>query len=281
MNRRGFTVAEVMVALVITGLLAGVIFQFIRGQERFVGAQSAREEVQQNGRAALELLSSELRGLSPQGIVAAGQESVEFRLPRIWGLVCGQVTPGTWAVVFPGTEQTAFRSGTAPSDSLAVRDSTTNASPRWRYAAVSDDTPATGAQAANTCATALSPTPAGQFQVRSLSGVPGGIPLQVGEPVYLYDVVSYSVGTSNAPGRWLRRSSNRSDSPQPLAGPLREETNGTAFRLRYFDANGAELTLPVPDPSVIARIDLQVVTISRSPKNRQEFSDSVRVYLRN
>ena len=54
----GFTVVELMVAIVLTGILATIMFQLMQGQGRFAGLQDARQEVQQNDRGALDLITS-------------------------------------------------------------------------------------------------------------------------------------------------------------------------------------------------------------------------------
>lgn len=275
MNTRGFTLVEMVVALVISGFLAGVVFQLVRGQERFVATQSAREEVQQNGRAALELISAELRGASPEGIVTAQEGLIRFRSPRIWGLVCAAPAAQSRAVVFPGVELAAFKGSNVP-DSLAVRDSTTALAKRWRFAGVTDATPS-GGQGAAACG-AFAPD-AGRVQVRTLTGIPAAIPFQLGEPAYLYDAVQYDAGDSNVPGKWLRR--HDSGGTQPLAGPLALDGAVPVFRLRYFDSTGAELNQPIADPTTVAEIAVMVTTASRSPKVPLEFSDSTRVRLRN
>jgi Tfp pilus assembly protein PilW len=58
---------ELMVALVISGILVGIIFQFLLGQTRFARLQGAREEVQQNARVAVDVISSDLRAVGRMG----------------------------------------------------------------------------------------------------------------------------------------------------------------------------------------------------------------------
>lgn len=274
MNTRGFTLVELVVALVISGFLAGVVFQLVRGQERFVSMQSAREEVQQNGRAALELISAELRGASREGITHAEERVIRFRMPRIFGLVCAAPASGTRAVVFPGLDLTAFRSGT---DSIAVRDSTSTADPRWRFAGVTDATPS-GGQGAAQCG-GFSPD-AGRVQVRTFTGLQdAAIPFQLGEPAYLYDAIEYDAGPSNVPGEWLRRQDR--GGTQPLAGPLAVRNEVPVFRLRYYGDNGSLLPMPITNLAAIAEVEVMVATRSRSDKVPLEFRDSTRVRLRN
>ena len=64
----GFTLVELLVALVISGVLMATVFQILTGQSRAVAVQGAREESQQNVRGALEIVASELRTAVPQEI---------------------------------------------------------------------------------------------------------------------------------------------------------------------------------------------------------------------
>jgi prepilin-type N-terminal cleavage/methylation domain-containing protein len=84
LNRAGFSLIELLVALMISGLLATVMFQLMSGQGRFVEIQSAREEVQQNSRAALDLIGNDLRTLpGGESLVRADDDSITVRTARI------------------------------------------------------------------------------------------------------------------------------------------------------------------------------------------------------
>src|SRR5687767_12028100 len=77
LDRSGFTLIELLVAIVIGSVVVGSLFQMISGQGRFVELQSAREEVQQNGRAAVELIGSELRTIAGgEALVLATEDSI-------------------------------------------------------------------------------------------------------------------------------------------------------------------------------------------------------------
>ncbi len=282
--RGGFTLVEVMVALTISAILAGVIFQLIRGQSRFVEVQGAREEVHQNARAALEILSSELRAVqvdtqtalnAPVGLLTADESTISFRSPRAFGIVCGTVAGGDLAVAYPTDASPVFRTG---ADRLAVRDSAFNAG--WVFSDVSDRTATTGGLATALCNAQLQPNPAAGITVRSYSGA-GAASANPGSSAYLFDVVTYDVGASSVPGTWLRRSyATDGGSPEPIAGPL--AGSGAQFTLRYFDAAGSQLAAPAV-PRQVRRVRVIVGTQSRSPNAeiRQTLTDSIDVFLRN
>src|SRR5215213_8679610 len=128
-GRAGFTLIEVLVALVLAVMLGGVIFQVVQGESRFAMVQSAREEVQQNSRGALEIVASELRAAQPAGLVSAYVNSITFLLPRVWGISCGDGDGANLSVVFPAAGGTAFSLSATASGLLA--NTGTAAAPVW------------------------------------------------------------------------------------------------------------------------------------------------------
>lgn len=290
----GFTLIELIVALVISGLLATVIFQLVQGQSRFSAIQGARAEVQQNTRGALELITSEIRSLPAGSIESAGPDGIGFLLPRAWGLVCsappalgGTVgvvfPPGTWPAEFPTdlTQDTGW--------GLAIP----GAAGGYVAARVTGSTVANGA-----CPASLG-VPAGNGAVMrqfTLSALPAAILAPSGTPVFVYQRVAYDVDLSSSGGPkgwWIRRRSGAGN-PEPLAGPLLTTgTSGTnGLRFTYLcpgrELTAAELTLP-GNRNLIARVRVAVAMQSRSltrntfaaDTDQQQQSDSMTVSLRN
>lgn len=87
-RRDGFTLIEVLVAVVIGGLLAGAMVSLLAGQGLFYDRSQAALSAQRNARAAADLLSSELRVAAPEDLVAAEPDSVSLRFDVIRGIVC-------------------------------------------------------------------------------------------------------------------------------------------------------------------------------------------------
>ena len=261
-SQRGFTLVELMVALVISGIVISIIFQFLVGQARFSRLQSAREEVQQNARVAVDVISSDLRAVASQGVTWADGDSIAFRAPRAWGMVCGY-PGGSLAVLFPAAAVPALSDN---SDRLAIGPA--------GYA-VSDVT-SDGTNAANACNTELKPVRravASERRARLYTGGPAG--LLTGQDVYVYDDVAYGVDTSSVAGilgTWIRRNN------APLSGPV--PAGGLSFV--YQDSLGNILSNP-PDLGRIARVRVLVTTNSRAKFNNkaQDDTDSTFVYLRN
>lgn len=282
----GFTLVELLVALVISGLLAGVIFQMLMGQSRFVGVQSARQEVQQNSRGALELIASELRNVpagAAGGVQAADHNSVTVRVPRIWGMIC-DVPNGTFVdVAFPAGLGVAFDGDAAagrPWPALVARIGPTAWSTPKAISSV-------GA-AASTCASAaLEPgVERRSFSVGSTAG------LAAGQRVYLYDPVAYRTATlADPPGLWIQRlvGTNPADY-RTLAGPIVPGAPATVhgLRFKYYNAAGAPIAVPSGGLSGAALTNVARVAVAVHTRSDQagvsvpqDEADSTAVFLRN
>jgi len=277
----GFTLIEVMIALVISGILAGVIFQLVRGQGRFVSVQNAREEVQQNARGALEIISSELRTIHPGGLAAAQKNAVSFRLPRAWGISCGGGSVTQLTAVFPAALPEGM---TALAGISGIMGDVTGVGPGNVYA----PTPASGtvqtvtgraevdlAAVGNACSTLRPVGPSDEVVALQFTGT--NLPVvPLGNRVYLYQTVAYSVSQSGGQ-YWIHRNG------QPLAGPLVTDTSGLIFNY-WQNAGNTRLSAPVAaaDIPTIGRVAVSVRTKSRGRGGPTQYAtDSMTVLLWN
>jgi prepilin-type N-terminal cleavage/methylation domain-containing protein len=287
-GRAGFSLVEVLVALVLAVLLGGVIFKVVQGESRFARVQSAREEVQQNSRGAMEILGTELRSVQRAGLVSAGSNSVSFLLPRVWGVSCGK-TGGVLAAIFPAAGGVSFDITTA---SGLLGDTSVAGSGKWgpspnptpslraTVTALTPINPGLGV-AGNVCSIRTTVPANGLLAAYTVTGT--NIPdVPAGNTLYLYQLVSYDVAQSGTEW-WIRRNlGSGTTTQQPLAGPL----NGSAgLALTYFDTAGATLTPPITALATlqtVARIGIRVNTISRT-QGRTNLTDtqSTSVVLRN
>ena len=276
----GFTLVEVMVALLISSILAGVVFQLVRGQGRFVSVQSAREEVQQNARGAMEIISSELRTIHPGGLVEGKKNAVTFRLPRAWGISCGGGSATSLTAVFPA----ALPAGMTATASISGIMGDTDAA----GAGVFNPTPASGTVqtitgvatvnlnvAGNACS-ALRPV-AASTEVQALTYSGTNLPVVPrGNRVYLYQTVTYDVDGSGGQ-YWIYRND------QPMAGPLVTDTSGLIFNY-WQNAGNTRLSAPVPaaDLPTVGRVAVSVRTKSRGRGGPTQYAtDSMTVLLWN
>jgi len=84
---KGFTLIELLIAMAITGIVAGAIFTAFQSQQKSYLIQDQITEMQQNLRAAMDIMVREIRmagydpyGNSGAGIVAATRNSISFTL---------------------------------------------------------------------------------------------------------------------------------------------------------------------------------------------------------
>ncbi|HEX6040741.1 PilW family protein [Longimicrobium sp.] len=278
--RRGFTLVEVLVALVIAGLLGAVIFQMMNGQSRIVAAQSAREEAQQNARGSLEVISSELRGAMPGGILAADAQSLTYMLPRVWGHVCGTSGANTLTALFPNTGATLPAAGEATG--VMVNTGTLTA-PSWSPAPPTRIQVTAIRNVGGPTAAACSALGAsGDLVALEIDGAGLAAHGAQNRTVVLYTMTRYDLGQTGG-ASWLQRTSGMSNGQyvqQPLAGPVEP----AKVQFQYFGTSATTpLGTPVATPSSIRMVRVQVVTNSAQTLNGrvQRDSGAVTVMLRN
>jgi prepilin-type N-terminal cleavage/methylation domain-containing protein len=236
-NHKGYTLIEVVVALVIMLAVTGSIFKLLRTNQRLSRAQAERVDLQSNVRTASIVIPSELRELSTFGaaatldrndVLVAGGTNVTYRAMRGIGFVCeapaaGQVKilKSTWSglrapdavrddgyVFFDGNEDKNTDDVWLPVTITGVANSTCGGNAAWSLT--------------------ILPT------VGALVGIP------VNTPVRLFEVMQLSLYTDAAGKSWLGAQTVSDLSPQPLLGPLRG-ADGLGFK--YYSAPGTETAL--------------------------------------
>ena len=99
-QRRGVSLIEIMIALVILALVSTSLTAVIRSQLHFADAQSTANDARYVSRASLNLLLSDIRMVdADSGIVAASAGSFTVIAPYAEGIVCGTNGAGTATVV--------------------------------------------------------------------------------------------------------------------------------------------------------------------------------------
>ena len=90
-NRRGFTLTELMISMVLLTLVIGVVLSLVLSQTRYVSRVSGDVTVLDQIRSSQEVLSYEIADLSRGAITFAGADSIAYRLPIKWGVSCGPI----------------------------------------------------------------------------------------------------------------------------------------------------------------------------------------------
>lgn len=266
-NHRGFTLVEVLVAMVVMLAVTGAIYKLLITSQRLSQAQASRTDLQSNERAASLIVPSELRELNTvvggtpaeNDIVQMQATSIKYRAWRGLGFVC-QATVGEIRV--PQITWSGYRGPETPRDTAYVffqTDPSTGSDGTWKKATI------TAVPAGNTCpdgslayTLTISPT---------LTAAPG-----VGTPVRLFEVMELALYVSGGKS-WLgaRSWSGNDAAPQPLLGPLKD---ASGFTLKYYDQTG---TAETTDPNSVRSIQLTIKAVSNGPVSTGGGSSAIAV----
>lgn len=89
-RRAGFTLVEVMIALVLTAVIGAAVTSVFVSQSRFYDEQQKITAARAVSRAATNMMLTELRAVeTTAGVVAAGPDSLVVRVPYAIGVACG------------------------------------------------------------------------------------------------------------------------------------------------------------------------------------------------
>jgi len=92
---KGFSLLELILAVAVTGVVAGALFGLLHGQERLARAQADGVTAAEALRLSAFVLSGELRLLQPdEDIARFAPESAAVRVLRGFALVCGAASAG-------------------------------------------------------------------------------------------------------------------------------------------------------------------------------------------
>jgi prepilin-type N-terminal cleavage/methylation domain-containing protein len=191
--RRGFSLTEMVVALLLAGIIGVALARLVISQARFVGNQDGMLQARSASRAAMSVMSAELRTVTPGGIPAATADSITVRVPYAFGVACYQTGGNTVVGLLPG-DSAIYKSAT--SSGYAWRD----ASGTWQFV-----TPATvgTTNVVGNCSLASPPITAYSATGWASQGysVPGVLP-PIGSLVYFYQRITYAFAPSvTLPGR--------------------------------------------------------------------------------
>lgn len=230
MTRRGLTLTELLVAMVVFGILGTALARLMIGNSRFVSRQEAQLEARQTARAAMNSVVAELRMVSDGGLVAAAPDSVTVRIPYAFGVLCRN----QYAVL-------------APPDSALYADAV--------LAGLAYRQPS-GSYTFNTAVTVTGTTAStADCDTDSIRVVPGGIRITLsqlnlappGTIFYLFQRITYRFAASTAlPGRralWRRIGATNEEILSPFA---------TTARFAFLV--GSRLTVQTTPPATLDSI---------------------------
>ena len=269
LRRRGTTVVELTVVIVLLGLILGGLLSVIDRQRRFYRETSFGSARRSQVRQAASILPAELRALGPGDIIQALDSAIEFHSTIASGVVCE--SGPDWIALAP-----MRRAGARTFRGELTRPAAGDVA---HVLAANMDDPASDLWPALTIAGASNDAdacPAGPFIDREDAGqprlrlelrAPPAFAIQAGTPVRVTRPVRYSLYRSGdrlwylgadewTEGRW--------SGIQPVSGPYAAYGRaGSGIRFSYLDASGAVLESPV-EGRAVARIRLVVRALAGS-----------------
>lgn len=263
--RNGFTLVELIVVTVLGALVIAATIQVLITNQRTYTAQNAKIQGQQATRAALAVLTGELREVSAQGgdILAMGPDSVTIRTMRNFGVTCTVVLGG-----LPILDVIKVGNDFSDGDSVFVfadNDVSISTDDDWIAARITSvDTTATcGAQEATRI------NFAGQSALFTLDSV------RVGAPVRSF--TRYTYGLFAQDGQYYLGRRESGTTVTPIVGPVKSG-NGVAFE--YLDGDGNTTATPADVRQIVVTIRTDSGVMNSLG---EAVSDSItaRIYTRN
>jgi prepilin-type N-terminal cleavage/methylation domain-containing protein len=234
-THRGFTLVELMVAMVLTLAVCGVTYKILLTNQQVARTQSEHVGMQDNVRAGGLIVSNELREVgydsvpTAAGLAAAGVVSgvvrpalqiilpgrLEYKAMRGLGFTCAVPTSTQLKLRwYNGLRNPAVNDSVA---NFVDGDASRTDDDAWVHAKIT-------AVAASTCADGV--TPAIQLTI-AYPGVVNGATVAgkmiQGGPVRVFEIMQMRYYVSNGQS-WLGMLSQSDNAPQPVVGPLADST---------------------------------------------------------
>jgi hypothetical protein len=271
------TIAELAVVLVLMGLVGGTIGLSLLRQQRFYRGTSELLRAREGVRDAMELLSTDIRGMAAADTVRLRADSaIEFFAPLGGSIVCrntGGTTIGLPSSSGRGNTLTSFVTQPDTGDIAVFHRDSIDGGGEWerhRIAGFSAHPVAT------TCAVSSgwvrqSDIDAGGTGYEIDLATPLSSHVGIGAPVRFIRRGRYSLYRASD-GEWYlgyRRCNavgvSTCGAIQPLSGPYRgysASSRNTGLIFEYFEASGARL-LPGASSLALARVDITARAESR------------------
>jgi hypothetical protein len=269
--RRGLSLVELVVVIVLAGLVGGTIVAAIGRQQRFYHGASEILYVREGVRDAMDVLSTDVRGTSIADTVRlAADSAIEF-FATIGGSVVCQIIGndvGLPAMHPSGNSLSAFLAEPDTGDLALFHVDSAGVSERWERRRIAGFTrqalPSSCPPASRLSEQSDLDVGAKGFVVALTTPLAGDV--KPGAAVRFVRRARYSLYRASS-GDWYlgyRRcnaiGSSACGAVQPVSGPYRGYTRdpeATGLLFEYFDATGETLDV-VAAPLALARVDITV-----------------------
>jgi prepilin-type N-terminal cleavage/methylation domain-containing protein len=296
--RRGFTLVELTVAMVLGLMVGGLVHRMLLHGQRLARAQAERMALQDNVRVAALVLAGELGGvgsdeITPEASAALGYPAairsdllaiepgaVTYLAGRGEGRVCG-VAPGLSPAIV--IAESSWESPRAPraTDSLLVfaeSDPATGSDDAWIHLGIVS-------AGAGSC-------PGGQAGIAVRVAAPAPLDpaalarVTPGSPARLAEVMQMRYYQSGGKSWFGMRSVSTGEAITPVAGPLADSSAGVRGLTLVYRAAADGLT---SDPAAVRAVEIALLGVTEQPIHARDlrralvdsFALTTRVALRN
>jgi prepilin-type N-terminal cleavage/methylation domain-containing protein len=267
-KRRGFTLTELLITVVLLGILGAGITNMLSSQMRFFQRSTGARNARAVTRNAVNFMRNEMRMIEPRGITAATATSITVSVPYRLGVHCSAST-GTFVPLDSVINATAVYAGYMWRDTAAAGI--------WTYV------PSTGALAAGNATSCTAANP-GMSEITggTLYIVSPALVAPPAAPMMLYQTITYSFAPSTlVPGRTALWRTVTGGSAEEIAVPF-----DAGSTIRFYVNGGTTSQTAVPGTlNTITGIEFDMTAESErsSPgTNAPETSASrVSIFFRN
>lgn len=186
-RRRGVTLVELLVSLVIMAIIGTALTRMTMSQARFFSQFAAKRGARSATRGAMGMMLADLRMVDPtSGIELASSTSIQVKAPYAFGIACHTTGTTTYISLFP-TDSAMYAGATF--SGYAWRDSTSG---NYVYDTVATVAAGTTSNCTPDSVTVLT----GRARVVAVTSSLAAPP--IGAPVFLYQKLRYSIAASSA-----------------------------------------------------------------------------------
>ena len=290
-RRRGFTLVEMLVVMVLLTIVGGALMGLLAKQQRFYQGTSDLGDLRSQLRQAEAVMSNDLRGLSTVGadITAMSDSSIDFWYTIGSSIACN--TPTNTVLLPPlslvkNNTLTTWIQPPAVGDSIYIFDDSTNTTKSsddvWRaYSITGVDSTTTG------CDTYVSAGDASKYRYTLTLSTTAANTIQAGAAVRFVRPAHYSLYQATGDGLWYLGytcpTCSSGATILPIAGPFMAyaalaNPDMSGIRFTYYDSTGTATAIP----SSVSRISVVIRGQTRGYLNvsglkRGVYMDSVRM----
>lgn len=250
-NQRGFTLVEILTALVLFGIVSVSLYELLVSSQRVYQQQTERVAVNESARAAISILPGELRELSAGGgdITSISATSLSYKSMQSLYTLCQPPNAGAFQIVLDRGSFFGLQGISAGQDSILVfaeGDSTTRTDDGWLHANVAVTAVGVLCPATRPSITVI----LGGVTAGQLGGVLDGAPVRTFRVAQIL-LYQDAVGAWWLGGRQFAKLSAAWGATQPIVGPM----TSTGLAMTYFDNTGAA----TGNAASVARVGITVV----------------------